>query len=93
MIYFLSTDGTTITRFDPTPLMSTYLNAFFVSDFVSLESTQGRVPHRVFARANAINQSALTLDAGVKILDALSLYLGVDYSLPKMDQVAVPGNK
>lgn len=85
-----SSDGTTTTRFDQTPPMSTYLNAFIVSDFVFLESNQGRVPHRVFARSNAINQSALILDAGVKILDALGTYLGVEYSLPKMDQVAVP---
>ncbi len=55
-----------------------------------MESTQGKVPHRVFARPNAINQSSLILDAGVKILDAIGNYLGVDYSLPKMDQVAVP---
>lgn len=90
MIYFCSGDGTTTTRFDPTPLMSTYLNVFVVSDFVSMESSQGRVPHRVFSRSNAINQSSLILDAGVKILDAIGTYLGVDYSLPKMDQVAIP---
>lgn len=70
--------------------MSTYLNAYIVSDFVSLESSQGRVPHRVFARSNAINQSSLILDAGVKILDAIGTYLGNFYPLPKMDQVAVP---
>lgn len=85
-----SGDGTTTTRFDPTPLMSTYLNAFIISDFVSLNSSQGRVPHRVFARPNAINQSQLTLEAGVKILDAIERYLNVEYSLPKMDQIAVP---
>lgn len=70
--------------------MSTYLNAFVVSDFVSLESSRGRVPHRVFARSNAINQSSLMLDAGVEILDALGTYLNNFYSLPKIDQVAIP---
>lgn len=70
--------------------MSTYLNAFVVSDFVSMESSRGRVPQRVFARANAINQSSLILDAGIQILDALGTYLGDYYPLPKMDQFAIP---
>lgn len=90
LFFYCSTDGTTTTRFDPTPAMSTYLNVFFVSDFVSRASSAGIVPHRVFARESAINQTGLILDAGVLILDAIGTYLGVNYSLPKMDQVGVP---
>lgn len=71
--------------------MSSYLVGFVVSDFISLESRyQGKVPHRVFARSNAISRCHFILDNGVKLLDALGDYLGVDYPLPKMDQVAIP---
>lgn len=71
--------------------MSSYLVGFVVSDFISLESRyQGKVPHRVFARSNAISNCHFILDNGVKLLDALGDYLGVDYPLPKMDQVAIP---
>ncbi|XP_037030608.1 aminopeptidase N-like [Bradysia coprophila] len=83
-------DGTTTTRFDPTPPMSTYLNAFVVSDFASTGSVRGRVPQRVFGRSSEIIHSTLTLNAGIDILDSLERYLGVNYSLPKMDQIAIP---
>lgn len=64
---------------------------FVVSDFIPLESRfQGKVPHRVFARSNAISNCYLILDTGVKLLDALGDYLGINYPLPKMDQVAIP---
>lgn len=86
-----SEDGSVTTEFEETPLMSTYLVAFIVSDFGHLSSSEPRdVPQRAFARPNAVNQSTLMLNAGELILDALEVYLGVNYSLPKMDQVGIP---
>lgn len=86
-----SEDGSVTTEFEETPLMSTYLVAFIVSDFGHLASSETRdVPQRAFARPNAVNQSTLMLNAGELILDALEGYLGVNYSLPKMDQVGIP---
>lgn len=67
--------------------MSTYLVAFIVSDFGHLASSEPRaVPQRTFARPNGVNESTLMLSAGERIMDALENYLGVNYSLPKMDQ-------
>ena len=45
------------TEFEITPVMSTYLVAFAVSDFTSVTSElqPGRVPHTVWARYDAIN--------------------------------------
>lgn len=73
--------------------MSTYLVAFHVSNFPNVtSSSMGTVPHRLFARPTAINNNAtaLPLAAGELLIDALSDYIGVEYSLPKMDHVAVP---
>lgn len=87
-----SDDGSVTTSFDPTPPTSTYLIAFIVSDFEYLESQDlsRRVHQRVFARPNGVHLSELTLEAGEDILDELEDYIGVDYSLPKMDQAAIP---
>lgn len=49
--YGFSSDGSITTEFEETPLMSTYLVAFIVSDFGHLSSSQPRdVPQRTFAR-------------------------------------------
>lgn len=87
-----SDDGSVTTSFDSTPPTSTYLIAFIVSDFEYLESADlsRRVHQRVFSRSNAVHLSELTLEAGEDILDELEDYIGVDYSLPKMDQAAIP---
>lgn len=88
---YCSEDGSVTTEFDETPLMSTYLVAFIVSDFGNLSSSAPRdVPQRTFARPNAVNQSTLMLDAGERIMDALVDYVGVNYSLPKIDQAGIP---
>ncbi|XP_053665927.1 aminopeptidase N-like [Anopheles marshallii] len=81
-------EGYVTTKFGPTPKMSTYLLAFGVSDFVSIED--GR--QQVYARPNAIDEAAFALEAGVKILDALNTYTYVSYYdyMPKLSQMAIP---
>ncbi|XP_058065216.1 aminopeptidase N-like [Anopheles bellator] len=76
------------TKFETTPVMSTYLLAFVVSDF--LARIQGT--HRVYVRGNAFEEATLALDAGSKILTALDTHLGITYAqyMPKMDQIAIP---
>ncbi|KAG4070271.1 hypothetical protein HA402_009834 [Bradysia odoriphaga] len=87
-----NSDGSATTEFETTPPMSTYLIAFHVSDFPSVTSTPpGSIPQRIFARSTAINATSLTLETGSLVLDELIDYIGVDYSLPKLDHVSVPG--
>lgn len=79
------------TQFETTPPMSTYLVAFHVSDFSNVTSlSTGDIPQRIFARPTAINATALPLEAGELLIDALRDYIGLEYSLPKIDHVAVP---
>lgn len=78
------------TIFEETPSMSTYLLAFLISDFVSIESTKYGLPQKLYVRETAVDSAAFGLEAGVEILQALQTYLNVDYILPKMDQAAIP---
>ncbi len=72
--------------------MSTYLIAFHVSDFPFVESpSPGSVPQRIFSRPTALNLTSLALETGELMLDALVDYIGVDYPLPKLDHVSIPG--
>lgn len=87
-----SPDGSVTTSFLTTPPTSTYLIAFIVSDFDHLASSDPNraIPQRAFSRSNAVHLNELILEAGEDILDDLAEYIGVDYSLPKMDQAAIP---
>ncbi|XP_058252399.1 alanyl (membrane) aminopeptidase b, tandem duplicate 1 [Hemibagrus wyckioides] len=81
------------TRFEPTRRMSTYLLAFIVSDFKSIENrTENDISIRIFAREEAINdghgQYALNITG--KILKFFEDYYKVPYPLTKSDQVALP---
>uniref|UniRef100_A0A182PEE9 Aminopeptidase N n=1 Tax=Anopheles epiroticus TaxID=199890 RepID=A0A182PEE9_9DIPT len=81
-------EGYVTTKFEPTPKMSSYLLAYGVSDFVSIEEGN----QNLYARPNAIHEAEFGLEAGVKILDALSEYTGVNYYdyMPKLSQMAIP---
>lgn len=73
--------------------MSTYLIAFLVSDFEykgNDASVPNTIPHRVFTDKDNLNQTAYALSEGEKILNAIAGYVNVSYSLPKMDQAAIP---
>uniref|UniRef100_U5EWR8 Aminopeptidase n=1 Tax=Corethrella appendiculata TaxID=1370023 RepID=U5EWR8_9DIPT len=82
------TNGYVTTTFEETPIMQTYTLAFVVSDFSYIQNNS----HTVFARSEAIaaNEGDFALEASEKILNVLEQYLGVNYSLPKIDQIAIP---
>jgi aminopeptidase N len=88
----LNGDGSTTTSFLETPIMSSYLLAFVISDFAIKQSNPGpkETLHRIHARPNGINQTQFGLDSSIKILKRLEEYVDIEYELSKMDSVAVP---
>lgn len=89
---FISENGLATTKFArttaPTP---TYLLAIIVSDFASKElANDRRFVQRVFGRPSEIQYADFGLETGVKILTAFEHYFGINFTFPKMDQVAIP---
>lgn len=83
--------GRKLTRFHRSPRMSTYLVAFIISDFYYKEKvTENGFTHRIFTQPKKIGKVEYALAESEKILNTLNDYLQVNFSLPKMDQVAVP---
>ncbi|XP_031787739.1 uncharacterized protein LOC107982070 [Nasonia vitripennis] len=80
--------GLKITTFHTTPIMSTYLLAFVVSDFKSKANMAENFT--VYARPNAIKHADLAVKTGEKLLKALANYTGIEFEIPKMDQAAIP---
>ncbi|XP_062245064.1 aminopeptidase Ey-like [Platichthys flesus] len=80
------------TQFYPTPRMSTYLFAFTVSKFESVESAYERVEIKTFARPEAIAAGHAQYAANItgKILQFYETKFGIIYSLKKLDQIALP---
>ncbi|KAK5641115.1 hypothetical protein RI129_009662 [Pyrocoelia pectoralis] len=75
--------------FKETPPMPTYAVAFAVSDF---QSTRKLERHRILAQHDAFEKDELEypLLMSVKILQTLEKYIGVNFTLSKMDTFAVP---
>uniref|UniRef100_A0A665W2U9 Aminopeptidase n=1 Tax=Echeneis naucrates TaxID=173247 RepID=A0A665W2U9_ECHNA len=81
-----------ITTFEPTQRMSTYLLAFIVSDFVSIESLQNHLLIRIWARKKAIDdkQGDYARNVTGPILQFYEQYYNASYPLSKSDQIALP---
>ena len=81
-----------ITKFETTPSMQTYLLAFIISDFTFVQNSDEVLRHRVFAKRQSIGagEGLIALDFGEKVMRQMEEHFGVKYSLPKMDQVAIP---
>lgn len=76
--------------FDTTPIMSTYLLAFAVGEYESVESTtQGGVTVRVWTPMGEAEQGKFALDVGCKVLDFFSAYFDMPFPLPKLDMIAI----
>ncbi|KAK6071210.1 peptidase family M1 [Seiridium cupressi] len=86
-------NGTTkkAVRFNPTPLMSTYLVAFIIGDLNYIETTNFRVPIRVYAPPSSdIEHGRFSLELAARTLEYYEKIFGAEFPLPKMDMVAIP---
>ena len=78
-------------RFQTTPIMSSYLLFFASGDFGRIKKAAGdREVGIVMSRGNEA-KAQLALDAEAQILPYYNEYFGTPYPLPKLDNVAGPG--
>jgi aminopeptidase N len=72
--------------------MSSYLNAWVISDFASrsLDNGPQATRHSVFARLEDIDRVTESLQDSYKYLKMLEDYCGYKYELPKMYSAAIP---
>ncbi|NXK97688.1 AMPN Aminopeptidase, partial [Formicarius rufipectus] len=82
----------TVTEFDTTPRMSTYLLAFIVSQFEKVENMSDNVQIRIWGRPKAIaeGQGDYALNVTGPILKFFEEHYNTSYPLPKSDQVGLP---
>ncbi|CAK1599082.1 unnamed protein product [Parnassius mnemosyne] len=83
--------------FLPTPLVSSYLVAFHVSDFVATNSTStASKPFQIISRQGPINQHAYAAEMGLKITNEMDAYFDIGYynmgqgQPMKNDHIALP---
>ena len=78
-------------RFAPTPPMSSYLNVFVAGELDFIQSQVGPTQIRVIATKGKAELGRYALEASAQILKYYNDYFGVPYTLPKLDQIALPG--
>lgn len=84
--------GKKAVTFHTTPPMSTYIVAFAVGDLEMIETNSFRVPVRVYASADKnIEHGRFALELASRTLKAFEKIFDVDFPLPKMDLIAIPG--
>ncbi|KAI9834855.1 MAG: hypothetical protein M1819_002763 [Sarea resinae] len=77
--------------FNKTPLMSTYLLAFIVGELKCIETSNFRVPVRVFATPDKdISQGKFSVELAARTLAFYEKTFDSKFPLPKMDMVAIP---
>lgn len=61
-----------------------------MSDLRYSEIISTNITHRVFTAQKYINQTEFALSEGVTILKTIEDYLQIPFTLPKLDQAAIP---
>ncbi|MBV9008254.1 MAG: M1 family metallopeptidase [Verrucomicrobia bacterium] len=77
--------------FQPTPSMASYLNVFCAGEFDAVESEVDHTRLRVITTKGKAEQGRYALESTAKILHYYNEYFGINYPLPKLDQLAIPG--
>ncbi|XP_001651477.2 aminopeptidase N [Aedes aegypti] len=77
-----------ITQFERSPFMSSYLLAFIVSDYKTLAEETDHI--RVYAPENQVQHTIYAREFAQKSLQILEDLLGHEFQLPKVDLIAIP---
>ncbi|RVE45993.1 hypothetical protein evm_009335 [Chilo suppressalis] len=79
-------------EFDKSVPMSTYLVAFVISKFSHVESPSdlSTTKFRIWARSDAIDQTAYAANIGPRVLTHFEKFFNVSFPLPKQDMIAIP---
>ncbi|XP_068625539.1 aminopeptidase N-like [Battus philenor] len=79
-------------QFENSVPMSTYLVAFVVSKFSHVESPPelANTKFRIWARSDAIDQTAYAANIGPRVLSYFERWFNVTFPLPKQDMIAIP---
>ncbi|KAL4216276.1 hypothetical protein ACF0H5_024001 [Mactra antiquata] len=81
----------TSVQFETTPIMSTYLLAFVISDFEFTEAIlENNFTLRMWSQPDLINQTLYALDFATKTYAYFTDYFQISEVVPKADHVAVP---
>lgn len=76
--------------FNATPLMSTFVLAFVICNYESIGTHSGGVAIKIYAPKEYLPQCSYALEIATKGLNYFKEYLGVSYSLKKLDLVTIP---
>jgi len=79
-----------VTKFDRTPIMSTYLVAFVVGEYDYLETEDSNgVSMKVYTPVGKKEHGQFALDTAAKILPFYADYFNIKYPIAKADQIAI----
>ncbi|CAF3739140.1 unnamed protein product [Adineta steineri] len=80
-----------VTKFDRTPIMSTYLVAFVIGeyDYVETKDSNG-VSMRVYTPLGKKEHGNFALETASKVLPFYAEYFKIKYPIAKADQIAIP---
>ncbi|SKB70913.1 M1 family metallopeptidase [Luteibacter sp. 22Crub2.1] len=84
-------NGLKTVTFAQTPKMSTYLLFFGVGEFDRATTMSDGVEIGVITQKGLTSQAQFTLDSAKAVLHEYNGYFGVPYPLPKLDNIASPG--
>lgn len=93
---FIDGFASDVYRFETTPVMSTYLLAFFVGEMDHVETTaimpqsKNEVKVRVYTPKGESEKGKFSLELAARTLEFFSEYFDIEYPLPKMDMLGLP---
>jgi aminopeptidase N len=79
-------------QFATTPDMSTYLLALVAGEMSAVRDSAGKTGLAVWAPTGQENEGKYALSVERNVLPYYNSYFGIDYPLPKLDMIAIPGN-
>nr|CAD2167432.1 unnamed protein product [Meloidogyne enterolobii] len=82
--------GWTLSLFEKTPKMATYLLALVISDFQCREASYNRIKIRVWSQTSKLDYTSHALEVSVRSLKYFEDYFGIKYPLKKLDIFGVP---